>query len=153
MLGIFNMRTEVGACDSTGGLYGHQKGVCTSGRKIPCCTWDLNPPSIAPGFSVRLSTHWTMTTPFYIKMGSGVSQFTASVTVGGGGGKVTRLSKNQNLWRGMRAEVESNQCSSVYQHSDLPLGQTSSQIFPQENPVTFLRKSQQQLSCTTQATN
>ena len=145
-MGIFNMHTYVDACNSTVGLYGHHKGVCTSGRKIPCCTWDSNPLSIVPGFSVRLSTHWAITTPFYIKMGSGASHFIVWLIVGG---KVTRLSKNQNLWRGRRAEVDSNQCSSVYQHSDLPLGQTSSQIFPQENPVMFLRKSQQQLSCAT----
>ena len=38
VLGIFNVRTDVDACDCTRGLYGHCKTVCT-GR----CLWEKNP--------------------------------------------------------------------------------------------------------------
>ena len=60
--GIFNVSTDVDACDCTRGLYGHRKRVCTgsSGRKE-----DKNPNtpgtrtrvSIAPGSSVGRSTN------------------------------------------------------------------------------------------------
>ena len=44
-LGIFNMRTDVDACDCTRGLYGHCKEsalAVDSGRKIPFSTRDSN---------------------------------------------------------------------------------------------------------------
>ena len=52
MLGIFNVRADVKACDCTRGLYGHRKRVCTeidSGRKIPCLTGESNQPQRRAG--------------------------------------------------------------------------------------------------------
>ena len=48
VFGSFNVHTHVEACNCTRGLYWHHKRVCTgswdvdSGRKISCCTGDLN---------------------------------------------------------------------------------------------------------------
>ena len=38
VLGIFNVRTDVNACDCTRGLCGHRKRVCTESR-----LWEKNP--------------------------------------------------------------------------------------------------------------
>ena len=38
ILGIFNVRTDVSACDYTRGLCGHRKRVCTES-----CLWEKNP--------------------------------------------------------------------------------------------------------------
>ena len=46
VFGIFNLHTDLNACDCTRGLYGHLKRVCTESwfwKKIPCRTGDSNP--------------------------------------------------------------------------------------------------------------
>ena len=50
MLEIFNVHTDVNACDSTWGLYGYCKRICAEcwlREKIPCCTRELNSLSVA----------------------------------------------------------------------------------------------------------
>ena len=55
--GIFNVRTDVDACDCTRVLYGHRKRVCTefvSGFSVGHCTKGLTQPLNKPVFEARL---------------------------------------------------------------------------------------------------
>ena len=71
VFGIFNVCTDIGACNSTQRLCGHHKRVCTeswlekkslAAPGIQICV------SIVPGFSVRHSTSWANPTPFSISL-------------------------------------------------------------------------------------
>ena len=57
VFGILHVCTNVGACDSTWGLYGHRKSVCTGSVGEKCfAAWGTQPcVSIVPGFLVRCS--------------------------------------------------------------------------------------------------
>ena len=62
---IFNVCTDVDACDCTQGLCRHLERVCTG--SLPCHTWDSNLHiSIAPGFPVGLSTRWAIPPLLYM---------------------------------------------------------------------------------------
>ena len=61
---VFNVCTDVDACDSTQGLYGHRKRVCTESwtliEKSLAAPGTRTRVSIAPGFSVGRSTNWAI---------------------------------------------------------------------------------------------
>ena len=63
VFGIFNVHTDVDACDCTRGLYGHRKKVCTGSwpwEKKPCRYGDSNPRQYCAGFSFGRSANWAI---------------------------------------------------------------------------------------------
>ena len=58
MFGIFNVRTDVDACDYTQGRYKHHQKKLTLGKKLLAAPGTPTSISTAPGFSGCYSTNW-----------------------------------------------------------------------------------------------